>query len=378
MSFPETLNRPSSLFTPWKDPVSGVESLILSSRVAPCQQSFYFTHSGFSDDGRYLWFYVAFPPGGDQYTGRQLGVVDLEEEKVRHYPETLFLDASPYVDPGTAEVYWVSGLDVWKRGPRPEDKPVLVNSFPKELANNRRPLRIATHLTPSADGRSFAVDALIGNECFIGDLPLDGTRPFNLWHKADRCYNHAQFSPADPDLMLIAQDGWFDAATGQKGDCVDRLWLIRRGEALRPIYPDSPSNLRGHEWWDADGDHVWYIDYRKGTEKVNIHTGEQTNVWPGGYTHSHSDRTGQYLAGNVNPQHIDINLWWVAFFNATTGKEIRIVSEVPTLPDVRDRFHTSPQPHFCLNDQWIVYTTTVFGGVDVALVSVEQLIERTS
>jgi hypothetical protein len=372
------MSMPSSLFTPWKDPVSGVESLILSSRVAPVQQSFYFTQSGFSDDGRYLWFYVAFPPSGDQYTGRQLGVVDFEKEKVRYYPETLFLDASPYVDPKTAEVYWVSGLDVWKRGPRAGDRPILVNSFPKELANNRRPLRIATHLTPSANGQSFAIDALIGNECFIGDLPIDGTRPFNLWYKTDRCYNHAQFSPTDPDLMLIAQDGWFDAATGKKGDCVDRLWLIRRGEELRAIYPNSPSNLRGHEWWDSDGDHVWYINYREGTEKVNIRTGQRTNIWPAGHTHSHSDRSGRYLAGNVNPQHIDFNLWWVSFFNVATGKEVRIVSEVPMLPNVWDRYQTCPQPHFCLNDQWIVYTTTVLGRVDVAMVSVAQLVERTS
>ncbi len=372
------MNLPSSLFTPWKDPVSGIESLILSSRVAPIQQAFYFVQSGFSDDGRYLWFYVAFPPGGDHYTGRQLGVVDLEEATVRHYPETLFLDASPYVDPKTAEVYWVSGLDVWKRGPRVEDGPVWVNSFPKELAKNRRPFRIATHLTPSADGKSFAIDALIGNECFIGDLPLDGSRPFNLWHAGERCYNHAQFSPMDPDLILIAQDAWFDAATGEKGDCEDRLWLIRRGEELRPIFPDSPSNLRGHEWWDADGEHVWYIDYRSGTEKVNIHTGERANVWPAGHTHSHCDRDGRYFVGNVNPQHIDFDLWWVSFFNVTTGKEVRIVSEMPMLPEVWNRYQTCPMPRFCRNDEWVVYTTTVLGRVDVAMVRVDELVELTS
>ncbi len=367
----------SPLFVRWKDPVCGVESLILSRRVAPIQQTFYFTHSGFSDDGRYLWFYVAFPPSGDAYSGRQLGVADFEEQTLRYYPETLFSDASPYVDPKTAEVYWVAGLDVWKRGPRPEDRPVLINSFPAELARNRRPVRIATHLSPSADGKSFAIDALIGNDCFVGDLPRDGTA-FRLWQRVDRCYNHAQFSPTDPDLMLLAQDGWFNAATGEPGVLEDRLWLIRRGEGLRQIYPNSPSVLRGHEWWDPDGVHVWYIDYRKGTEKVNIRTGERFNVWPAGHTHSHADRTGRLIVGDVNPQHIDFNLWWVAFFNAATGKEIKIVSELPPLPYPRSRYHVHPHPHFCLNDRWIAYTTNVLGTVDVALVCVEQLIERTS
>ena len=37
---PHPFNSP--LFTPWRDPVSGVESFILTTRVAPVQQSFYY------------------------------------------------------------------------------------------------------------------------------------------------------------------------------------------------------------------------------------------------------------------------------------------------------------------------------------------------
>lgn len=50
MKTPET----SCNFTRWRDPASGVESLILTGRVAACQQSFYFVNDGFSADGRYL------------------------------------------------------------------------------------------------------------------------------------------------------------------------------------------------------------------------------------------------------------------------------------------------------------------------------------
>ncbi len=39
-----------------------------------------------------------------------------------------------------------------------------------------------------------------------GDMPVNGD-PFRLWQKPDRGYNHAQFSPVDPDLILVAQDG---------------------------------------------------------------------------------------------------------------------------------------------------------------------------
>ena len=82
--------------------MSGIESFILSAaRVAPIQQSFYFTNTSFSNDGRFLWLYCAFPPGGDAYYGRQLAIVDLEGQRV--------------------------------------------GVFPSELAHNRRPLRLSTH-----------------------------------------------------------------------------------------------------------------------------------------------------------------------------------------------------------------------------------------
>jgi len=364
----------SPLFEPWVDPVSGVTSFILSAHVAPLQQSFYYTNPSFTSDGRFLWFYCAFPPGGDAYYGRQLAVVDFHEQTVRHFPETQFMDASPFVDKVTGEVYWTTGLDIWKRGPLPDDQTEMVASFPAELAHNRRPLRLATHLTRSADEKSFAIDAQIGDEWIVGDLSIE-TGEFRLWQKFDRCYNHAQFSPTDSDSILIAQDGWYDSASGRKGDTIDRLWLLRRGEAARPLFPEAPSNRRGHEWWDADGEHVWFIDYRNGTEKVNIYTGEHTNVWPDGHTHSHSDASSRYLVGDTNPAP---DVWRIAFFNIESGKEVRIVSDLPKLSFPRANYHVHPHPQFCLNDEYVCYTTNVRGKVEVALVAVEQLVNMTS
>jgi len=370
----------SPLFTRWRDPVSGVESLILSRRVAPLQQSFYFTQSGFSDDGRHLWFYASFPPGGDAYYGRQLGVADLGEQTVRLFPETRFADASPFVDGTTGEAYWTTGLEVWKRGPLPADRAERVGAFPSDLANNRRPLRLATHLSLSPDRRTFCLDALLGAECFVGTLAADGSGEYRLWKKFDCCFNHAQFSPVDPGLILLAHDGWFDPATGERGAMKDRMWLLRRDGEIRPVCPGDPvgSDLRGHEWWQAGGVHVWYIDYHHGTAKVHLATGEQTRVWPGGHTHSSCDRTGRYVVGDINPQHIRMDMWRVAFFNTVTGKEVDIVSDLPGLPYPRSRYHVHPHPRFCLDDTYVCYTTNVLGTVDVALVSVEELIARTS
>lgn len=364
-----------TLFERWVDPRTGVESAILRRRVAPVQQSFYFTNSGFTGDGRYLWFYCAFPPGGDAYYGRQLGVVDFAEQTVRHFPETQFMDASPFVDPESGEAYWTTGLGIWKRGPRPADQVERVGQFPSELAKDRRPLRIATHLSRSADGASFAIDAEIGNEWFVGDLAISNGA-FRLWQKFDLCHNHAQFSPVDPDLLLIAQDGWVDPCTGRRGETSDRIWLVRRGQPAEPLLPQArlSSSLRGHEWWSADGRDVWFIDYHEGTARVDIATGQRTLVWPAGHTHSHCDRSGRLLVGDINPGG---EQWRVAFFNSETGRELDIVSQLPPLSFPRRAYHVHPHPRFCLDDRYICYTTNVLGTVDIAIVSVQQLLDRT-
>ena len=40
----------SKLFTAWTDPQSGLTSYILSQKVAPLQQSFYFVNDGMTRD----------------------------------------------------------------------------------------------------------------------------------------------------------------------------------------------------------------------------------------------------------------------------------------------------------------------------------------
>ncbi|MBS3762896.1 MAG: hypothetical protein KGZ25_06290, partial [Planctomycetes bacterium] len=148
----------SHLFTPVESSEDDVTLYILDEKVAPLQQSFYFVNSGMSSDGRYLWFYCAFPPS----PGKTLGVVDFESDDIRHFPETQFSGASPYVDPETAVCYWGARDILWRRGPGENDHTEAVNSLPEDLIGERTVYRFATHLTRSADDRQFFIDANIG------------------------------------------------------------------------------------------------------------------------------------------------------------------------------------------------------------------------
>ncbi len=372
----DTLCTPETarLFTAWRHPVNGVESLVLTERPAPAQFSFYFTNRSFTDDGRYLWVACAFPPPGGGSACPVLGVVDFERDEMRVYHETQFSDASPLVDARSGEIYWIAGLDLWRRGPEADARPMRLNRFSPELAKGRRPHRISTHLTFSADRAYVNLDAELGTEWFVGEFPLDGS-PARIWQTLDCCYNHGQFSPTDPDLQLIAQDGWTDPATGVHGDYTHRMWLLRRGQEAEPIYQE-PTPMHGHEWWDPSGRQVWYVHYGVGVKRVNIETRQTVLVWPRHVSHAHANRSGQFLVADLEASGPQPRCH-VVFYNVATGKEIEIVSH-PALPDTAARAgHLHPHPQFCCNDRYVCYTTNVYGRIDLALVRTSELVART-
>lgn len=380
MPTPET----SSLFTPWRHPASGIESLVLTRRVAPVQQSFYYTHPSFSDDGRFLWLRIGNPPPGGMHSVQTLAVADLQSDEIRIYPETQFPAESCMVDGSTGDIYWTNNFDVWKRGPLAADRAVRVGIFPASLIDGRLSL-LATHPTFSADRRALNIDArFIRNDgvpvCFIGELPLDGS-PFQLWQKIDGQYlDHGLFSPTDPDLQLFAHEYWQDAErTGHPFNGATpyhRIWLIRRDEKAAPLLK-QPVSHSGHEWWSADGQHIWYLHYGVGVKRVSLATREETLVWPAALSHAHADRTGRYLVADRmhSPGNPDCH---VIFRDTVTGKEVEIVNRGPLAPHLTKCTHLHPHPQFCLNDRYICYTTTVHDRVDVALTPVADLIARTA
>ena len=64
----------SQLFTAWRHPETGVRFHILTEKVVPIQQGFYFVNDGMSADGRYLWLYCGYPPSPGRTPGASRGM----------------------------------------------------------------------------------------------------------------------------------------------------------------------------------------------------------------------------------------------------------------------------------------------------------------
>lgn len=377
-SFPMFTPETSKLFTRSRNPRSGIESLILTERQAPVQQTFYYTSPSATEDGRFLWLGCGYPPPGGKHSTQVLAVVDFERDEMRVYPETQFPSSRPLLDTTSGEVYWCNELDVWKRGPHAGDKAVRVNTFPKELAKGKIH-RLATHPTFSADRQSINIDALFIQAdgslvCYLGEMPLDGS-PFRLWQRYEnRHYDHAMFSPVEPDVQLFAHEFWVDHAHEPFEPLrkYHRMWVIRRGEKARPVL-NEPVSHSGHEWWDPDGKHVYYLHYGVGIKKVNLASGGEILIWPGRLSHGHSDVSGHYLVADLmaDPVVCDCH---VEFCDTLTGKTVEIVNRPPLAPDLTQCTHLHPHPQFLPGDRYICHTTTIEDRVDLALVPVEQLI----
>ena len=88
---------------------------------------------------------------------------------------------------------------------------------------------------------------------------------------------HAQFSPADPKLVMYCHEGpWAK---------VDRMWTLRIGSGEEPknvLTRTEDNEIAGHEFWSADGATVWYDHNYRNTpgkaflEGKRLATGEIT------------------------------------------------------------------------------------------------------
>lgn len=375
-------------FEPWQDPQSGVRSYLLRERVAPIQQTFYFTTGSVSNDERWLWFYAAFPPNRQ----KSLGCVCLDPENpvIRHFPQAGFVPESPMVAPEGDAVYFCMHASVYRMNV--EGHVEVVCTLKKDQIARRQLNRLATHLTLSADGTYFLLDGELGNCWFVG-LGDVRTGEVTILKKFANHHNHAQFSPVDPELFLIPQDNWSDKITGDRFLLEHRLWLMDiRQTRFEPVCPGEwygVNSQASHEWWSKDGMVCWN-DYALGTFECDAYTLRKTHVWKRSLCHAHCDATRQYWCADQNPYKWATETVAILFYDRQRQQESRIVSAMPPPPVSpaldrfdppycpRDTYHLDPHPHFSPRGTWIIYSSMVREQVDVALTPVRQLVAASS
>ena len=94
--------------------------------------------------------------------------------------------------------------------------------------------------------------------------------------------------------------------------------------------------------------------------------------------HSHSSRDGRLIVGDSNNGFFRGCASTVHFMNRDTGKVIVLAEHAECTDYAGRNYHIDPHPRFCCNDQYVVFTTTVRGEVDVAIVPTADLVRAST
>ena len=104
-------------------------------------------------------------------------------------------------------------------------------------------------------------------------------------------YNHIQFSPTDPNLLMFCHEGpWHK---------VDRTWTIKTdGSALTQIHHRTMNmEIEGHEFFSGDGKWIWY----------DLQTPKSQVFWLGGYEVSTGERIWYHLERSEWSVHFNVS-----------------------------------------------------------------------
>lgn len=357
-------------FTEWRDPESGAVSYILTKHAAPVQQNFYFTNRSLSANCKYLWFYAAFPPSPH----RMLGVVSLDADNpdIKVFPQAAFTDTSPMISPDGETAFFATGTSIYKIDTQGET--TLIGSVPGDYINNRFVYSISTHLSISADSKWFFLDGRIGNISFWALMDTK-TGEFKLLHEFDYYHDHGQFSPTDPNLILVPRDWRYDDISGKYIFMENRLWITDVKQTFyRPLNPNFWEGKDGntaHEWWSGDN-MVCYIWYSEGVFEINPYTLEQTHAWKHPLCHAHSNADRTLFCADQSPYDWKNRPVELLFYDRVKDREHHIVTAMPQPSLPRGLYHIDPHPQFSMDGHYIDYMTTVLGQIDIAITPVEQ------
>jgi len=202
-------------------------------------------------------------------------------------------------------------------------------------------------------------------------------------------YNHLQFSPTDPALLMFCHEGpWHK---------VDRTWTIRTdGTQLTQIHRRTMlMEIEGHEWFGADGKWIWY-DLQTPRSQVfwvagyNVNSGEriwyhlQKSEWS---VHFNVSPDGTLFAGDgggPNSVAAPENGQWIYLFRPEIVPD-RTEGELPNAkalvkPGVfkaeklvnlsKHNYSLEPNVTFSPDMKWIIFRSNMFGPTHVFAVEI--------
>jgi len=202
-------------------------------------------------------------------------------------------------------------------------------------------------------------------------------------------YNHLQFSPTDPALLMFCHEGpWHK---------VDRTWTIRTdGTQLTQIHRRTMlMEIEGHEWFSADGNWIWY-DLQTPRSQVfwvagyNVKSGER--IWyhlkPGEWSvHFNVSPDGTLFVGDgggPNSVAAPDNGQWIYLFQPQMVLD-RTNGELPNAKDLirpgffkaeklvnlsKHDYSLEPNVTFTPDMKWIVFRSNMFGPTHVFAVEI--------
>lgn len=365
-------------FKEYIDEKTGVKSYFLKEKVSQMHQHFYFCNTSLTFDSKYLWVRCLNAPAQIQ----SLAVVSLDTKEpfIRQFQGAGFsnLGNLPSIIPGTHDVIFAEGSSVYKVDIDGNIEELLTLS--NDITRGRSVYKLFTHATLSCDKKLLAMDIMIADKTYMAFGNLE-TKEIDIVAKMGGNYNHAQFSPVDPDLIIVDQDGWSDYFSGERFPFNNRIWLMdTKGKRFEPLIPTSWFGHDGtklcHDFWALDGS-LCYIDYDKGAYECNVSTREHIHVWKRPICHAHTNFNRSLWVGDQTPYEWSERPCRVLFYDRETNKEIDIFSAMPA-PKVKSNgyYHLDPHPAFTDDGEYIISTVTLLdGSADVAITPVEPLLE---
>lgn len=348
-----------SAFVAWTAPGSDVESHLLDA--APGATAALGHGDATGADGRYLWLWAA--AGGDYVPA----LLDSAEGTVRTTPALVApggADApsrhgTPYVDPETGTAHAAVGGALRRRGPDPGAAVETIGGLDADVTC------LSARPTRSADGGRLSVDYALDGRWHAGAMELETGR-VDVWQSFDAPHGHAQFSPSDPDLLLVTRRPWI-GDPGRDDLARNGLWLAREGLGMRPL-SIVPEGRYARAWWGGDGAGLWIADAAEGVRYVRLQTGERTDVWP--VATGRADATGD---DRLVAAHLpDEDGGRIAVRDRSADATATVATGLPAPADA-DAGPPAPAPAFVAGDRYLAYTARVDGEPRLALAPTDAL-----